>query len=180
MAYLITCAGSKQQPKYNPSRMEALSFDSELRDARNLLIDASGVNLDWDRTLPAWKLYSGTRSRVYPRVQEHNWIKPTVDIKILSALFGWIKHTDLVPYYDLRMNHRIGNGQPVNRVWFNQGVLLGLVQPDDIDLLSIKYREAVNRRGEPVALLPVVKFPRDYGDAKGIWLNDRLGNFPNE
>lgn len=179
MAYLITCAGSKRTPVYNPSHIENLSFSERLQDARNLMIETAGINLNWNCTLPAWKLYSGTYSRLYPHVEEHNWTKPTIEIKILSALFGWIKHTDLVPYYDLRMDHRIGNNQLVSRMWLNQGVLLGLVHANDIDLLSIKYRKAINRRGLPVALLPDVEFPRDRGDAKGVWLNDQLENTPN-
>ena len=108
MTYLITCAGSKRQPINNPSSLEELSFHQELGAARKKLIALnSHIQLNWDFTLPAWQLYSGNKSRIYPRITEANWTKDCIDIRILSALFGWIKHTDLVTDYDLKMSDNI-------------------------------------------------------------------------
>ncbi len=105
--YLITCSGSKRKPVFNPSTIENLSFP-KLSEHRREMINFSGVHLDWNYTLPAWELYSGRYSKLYPKVDIINWNKPCVDIQILSALFGWIKHNDLVPYYDLQMTDKIG------------------------------------------------------------------------
>lgn len=175
MAYLITCAGSKRQPHdLNPSSLDNLSFTNILFQARERIIRLSGQNLDWNHTLPAWQLYSGNRSRMYPQIINQNWIKPSTEIKILSALFGWIKHTDLIPYYNLKMSDKIGSdNQTVWRLWNNLGILDQLIKETDIDLLSQDYRKAIHGSLKPVGLLPPIIF-KGYGDQKGKWLNKEL------
>lgn len=177
MIFLITCAGSKRRPfANNPSHLEALSFNIPLHEARMNLIHSMNIELDWDRTLPAWQLYSGNRSKTYPRITDANWAKPCINIKILSALFGWIKYTDLIPYYDLRMSDRIPvTGQRVNLYWHQQNLLHTLIHPQDVDLLSSAYRKAIYGNSDPVATIPNVQFT-DYGVQKGIWMNNQLNN----
>ncbi len=178
MAYLITCAGSKQTPaKEMVSELSQLSFNQSLRKLRENLIEATGCQLNWRKTLPAWQLYTGPRSKLYPKVSTTNWTKDCVEIKILSALFGWIKHTDLIPLYDLKMTDTviIGNRTfPVWRYWYAQGRMNDFIDVQkDIDLLSINYRKAINGNGSPVGILPKQNFD-DYGAQKGIWLNNEL------
>jgi len=178
MAYLITCAGSKRQPiSQNPSSLEKLSFHQELGKARKELLKINPqIQLDWEHTLPAWHLYSGNRSRLYPQITQVNWTKNCVEIKILSALFGWVKHTDLLPYYDLKMSDRIPNSNHmIIKFWFDQNLLAQFVNQIDIDLLSGDYRRAIHGTTLPVASIPNVRF-NDYGVQKGIWLNDQLEN----
>lgn len=177
MAYLITCAGSKRQPtSNNPSSLENLSFNDTLYDARVNLLHLTDIQLDWNLTLPAWRLYSGNRSRIYPRITEDNWTKDCVDIRILSALFGWIKHTDLLPYYDLKMSDKIPQlNNSVHRYWRDQNLLAQFVNRSDIDLLSGDYRRAIHGNANPVATIPNVQF-NDYGVQKGNWLNTQLEN----
>ena len=103
MAYLITCSGSKRIPSDNSSSIDLLSYP-DLKIYRERMIEISGISLDWGKTLPACQLYSGIRSKLYPQVAAHNWSKSCIKVKILSALFGWINHTDLVPIYDLKMD----------------------------------------------------------------------------
>lgn len=176
MTYLITCAGSKRQPIHNPSNLQALSFNEELNNARLELLYLTNIQLNWDFTLPAWQLYSGNRSRIYPQITLDNWTKDCIDIRILSALFGWIKHTDLLPYYDLRMSDKIPQtNQKIFQYWHNQNILNQLVYQNDIDLLSGDYRKAVHGNTNPVATIPNAQF-NDYGVQKGIWLNNELEN----
>jgi cytoplasmic iron level regulating protein YaaA (DUF328/UPF0246 family) len=177
MRYLITCAGSKRQPiNYNPSNLQALSFSNELNNARNELLNITNIQLDWDFTLPAWQLYSGNRSKIYPQITEANWTKQCTDIRILSALFGWIKHTDLLPYYDLRISDKIPEtNQKIFQFWQNQNLLNQLVDQNDVDLLSGDYRKGVHGIIHPIAIIPDVRFT-DYGVQKGIWLNNQLEN----
>jgi cytoplasmic iron level regulating protein YaaA (DUF328/UPF0246 family) len=110
MSYLITCSGSKVEPnEINPSTLKNLSF-SQLNLTREKLVNEyqkQKGNLDWNKCLPAWQLYSGKRAKLYPKVDVNNWLKPDADIKILSALFGWINHTDLIPWYNLAMTDKI-------------------------------------------------------------------------
>jgi cytoplasmic iron level regulating protein YaaA (DUF328/UPF0246 family) len=177
MTYLITCAGSKRQPIiHNPSNLQDLSFNEELNNARLELLILTNIQLNWDLTLPAWQLYSGKRSRIYPQITLDNWTKDCTDIRILSALFGWIKHTDLLPYYDLRMSDLIPQtNQKIFQYWHHQNILNQLVFQNDIDLLSGDYRKAVHGNTDPVAMTPNAQF-NDYGVQKGIWLNNQLEN----
>lgn len=178
MAYLITCAGSKLIPQeQNPSELKNLSFNETLFEARQEIIRLSKIQLDWTCTLPAWKLYSGSRSKLYPRISVFNWENPKTDIQILSALFGWIKHTDLLPYYDLRMSHQIGeNIKHVWQFWYGQKILNKHIDPkNDIDLLSGDYRKAISGNTNTIAIEPNAHF-YDYGVQKGNWLNSQLNN----
>ena len=110
MAYLITCSGSKKTPDNEQvGSLEELFCHKSLGDHRQNLINQSEIQLDWTKTLPAYDLYSGRRSKIYKHVSIQNWEKDCVDILILSALFGWIRHTDLIPEYDLSMNQITGN-----------------------------------------------------------------------
>ena len=177
MAFLITCAGSKKPIIFNNlSDIENLSFNNALLNKRVELLELTGINLDWSRTLPAWELYSGRRSKMYPQVLAANWNKQCADVKILSALFGWISHTDLIPTYDLSMSNRAGvPAQPIWRFWLNSGLLNQFVTRDDVDLLSVDYRKAVNGNRPLIAKIPEARFT-DYGVQKGRWLNSRLNN----
>jgi cytoplasmic iron level regulating protein YaaA (DUF328/UPF0246 family) len=137
--------------------------------------------LDWDKTLPAWKLYSGTYSKLYPQISLQNWDKNCCDIKILSALFGWIKPWDLIPYYDLKMNsiitHEKGNFM-VSDIWRHMNCLNIFYNNNDIDLLSGNYRKALTGSTLPVGIVPM-EFT-DYGVQKGKWLNDYLNQIKCE
>lgn len=173
MAYLITCSGSKQKPTIiNPSSIENLSFNNELLEARRQMIQLYNQNLEWNKCLPACQLYNG---RLYSRVSSHNWLKSNADIMILSALFGWIKHTDLIPHYNLAMDNRI-NGVYVWRQWYNLNVLPRIFENTDIDLLSGKYRKAINLNGNYVSQHPNINWRDKYGFQKGEWLNEKLNN----
>lgn len=180
MAYLITCAGSKQTPNIlNPNVINNLTYSDILLASRQQLINITGIQLDWNFTLPAWQLYSGEDSKLYPRVHANNWNKPCVEVKILSALFGWINHNDEIPIYDLKMTNMINinnSRKSVWRYWRDTTLLNGIVnQQTDIDLLSINYRKAINGNGQNVALTPNIAFT-DYGTQKGNWLNNELTN----
>jgi cytoplasmic iron level regulating protein YaaA (DUF328/UPF0246 family) len=181
MSYLITCSGSKVEPiEINPSTLGNLSH-GELNPIRERLIieyENQNVNLDWNKCLPAWRLYSGNRAKLYRQVNDYNWTNPDTNIKILSALFGWINHTDLIPCYNLKMEDKvnINNFQLyVYEYWRNNINLNNFINPlIDIDLLSNKYRKALNIGGKPVAIIPDVAWNDGYGFHKGIWLNNNL------
>lgn len=176
MSYLITCSGSKRIPEHNnPSIIENLSFNNELLEARLELIRLTGIGLelDWNKTLPAWQLYSTNRSIIYRQVTQNNWLKPQADIKILSALFGWIKHTDLVPIYDLAMDKRKNDVMPY-LFWRDTRLLEKTIFENDIDLLSGVYKNSINQNGAIIANPPEVIWNDIRGHHKGIWLNEQL------
>jgi len=174
MSYLITCSGSKHIENGKPSLISNLSFPT-LNSFRLNLIESSNIKLDWGNTLPAWKLYSGKRSKLYTKVSSENWLKECKEVKILSALFGWIDSNDYIPYYDLQMKDKINNIYVYN-IWHSYSVLESFVNDSDIDLLTIPYRKAINGIGTPVAMIPNVAFADNYGTNKGIWLNSQLND----
>ena len=175
--FLISCAGSKQLPMKNKSKIDLLAYNDILGEARLDLINLTGIELDWDFTLPAWKLYSGNRSRLFRQIDQSNWEKPNAEIKILSALFGWIKHTDLIPYYNLKMDEKRGpNNQYIWKIWYDKGILrqVNINAVQDYDLLSNLYRRAINKTGNQIAQVPDEEFTEHYGTQKGKWLNKQL------
>lgn len=177
MAYLIPCAGSKITPvNLNQSALINLSYNEILHDARLNLINQLNIDLDWNRTLPAWEIYSGNYSKIYPRVTALNWQKPNANIKILSALFGLINHTDLLPYYDLAMDEVKPNIGRISEYWRNLHLLPQLIVEDDVDLLSVVYRKAFNRQGNPICFTPNVNWRDRYGIHRGEWLNQQLND----
>jgi cytoplasmic iron level regulating protein YaaA (DUF328/UPF0246 family) len=173
MAYIISCSGKKANPilhpNVQPSTIENLSFNDELLIWRIQNIDNHNVILDWNFCLPAWKLYRG---RLYSQIKQENWLKTNTEIIIISALFGAIKHTDLLPTYDLAMN-----GQGIAKFWREKGNLAQFINAqNDIDLLSKEYRKAFNNQGNPIANEAGEEFADRYGHHKGIWLNQQLNN----
>ena len=178
MYFLITCAGSKQKPiMYSPSCLEKLSFNDELVDIRREIIKMTGVNLNWDYTMPAWQLYSGNRSQLYSKIEISNWHKPCLKIKILSALFGWIDYNDFIPIYDLKMTDKVLYSNKTISIWHYwkvKKILHKFINPEkDIDLLSGNYRKAITGKTTPIAITPSINF-NDYGAKKGKWLNYQL------
>jgi len=169
MTFIIPCSRTKNNPINNlesqPSNLQNLSFDEHLNEIRHNLIQEENVDLDWNYCLPAWKLYAG---RLYVPVAEENWMQ-NVDIKIVSALFGIIRHTDLIPIYDLEMNNHL------HFFWRNVNLNMFIDENNDIDLLSANYRKAFNNLGNPIAIIPQVWNDR-YGTHRGNWLNNQLDN----
>lgn len=176
MAYIITCAGTKNEPSISRSNMKDLSYP-ELNEARLELTNLFNLTLDWEHTAPAWHLYSGIGGVIYPRINRNNWTKPHARIKIVSALFGLIKHTDCIPYYNLMMTDRLPKSRlKVSDFWRDKNLLHKHINHSDIDLLSNNYRKAFNKNCVPIAVIPEVKWNDNYGFHKGRWLNEQLDN----
>lgn len=172
MAYIISCSGPKrcplQHPNSQPGTIENLSFNAELLPWRLLNIANNNIILDWNHCLPAWQLYTG---RVYSQINANNWTNLETNVLIVSALFGIIKHNDLIPTYDLVMDYNLAN------YWRNNTDLNNFInQNEDVDLLFNKYRKAFNAQGNRIAELPNANFADNYGHHKGIWLNNQLNN----
>lgn len=52
----------------------------------------------------AWDLYDGVIFRVLKKIERENGLPKNLDILILSAKYGFIKPSDLIRYYDYRLN----------------------------------------------------------------------------
>jgi cytoplasmic iron level regulating protein YaaA (DUF328/UPF0246 family) len=177
MAYLITCSSSKKTPlQIQTSSINNLYGDEKLRKFRLELIRQYGIELDWSKTLPAYELYNGPKSKIYRKISQDNWLKPCIEIKILSALFGWIKHTDLIPKYDLKMNQRIGDMvHPPYIFWRDSLVLDQFIGENDIDLLSKNYKKTFNNSFFLASPPEDFKYS-GYGDSVGYLLEKTLTN----
>jgi cytoplasmic iron level regulating protein YaaA (DUF328/UPF0246 family) len=178
MAYLITCSGSKKKPMVsNLGKLEDLFRHDLLGEHRINLINQTGESIDWDKTLPAYELYCGSYSKIYNKISSNNWIKNGADILILSALFGWIRHTDLIPYYDVRMDKKKGRmKKPPYLYWRGLDVLPRMINNNDIDLLSENYKKAIHKKGLISAITPQGFQYSDRGDCVGYWLEKELNN----
>lgn len=176
MAYLITCSGSKKQPtNTNQGKLENLFNHDLLGEHRINLIKLCNEPLDWSKTLPAYELYCGSRSKIYNKISTNNWHKKGADILILSALFGWIRHTDLIPYYDLKMDKKKGGMKvPPYLFWRNLNILPSMISNSDIDLLSESYKKALNSNCKITAVSPQGFRYIDRGDCVGRWLENEL------
>ncbi len=149
----------------------------QLTAARIRLIKLTGIQLDWNRTLPAWKLYKP--GKIFGQVSPENWLRGETDVTILSTLFGWVKHTDLLPNYTIQMLDKIqledGNFITVQKYWLQTNLLReGFNPKKDVDLLFDKCRVAIHGYKDYVALPPNVEFKDKYGVGKGKWLDEQL------
>ena len=178
MTYLITCSSSKKNPTLTQcGNIDNLFGDEVLGEYRLELIEQSRINLDWSKTLPAYELYSGPMSKIYSKVSHPNWLKPCVEIKILSALFGWIRHTDRIPYYDLKIDEKKGRMlKPAYIFWRDENVLNRFCNSNDIDLLSNTYKKAFKKDKIIIATRPKGFSYKDRGDRVGYWLENELNN----
>jgi len=174
-SYLIGCSKSKNRPIIRRrGDLCNLAFNNELgRQRFNLIRSNPQIQLDWEYTLPAWELYSGPKSRLYSRVLRDNWQKEDAEVYILSALFGWIRHTDLIPFYDLAMSDGILHYKNVSDYWKESGSL-GIIPNNSVDLLSKVYRQAVNGHAALTGNLGSQNWRDNYGYHKGEWLNQQL------
>lgn len=175
MTYMISCSGKKRMPsKENTqkSSLEKINGFSELYEARKELIALLGIELNWNETCPAYKLYDG---KIYSKINLENWQKKETDVIIVSALFGLIKHNDLIPNYDVMMTNKMpNNGEIISSFWRNKNINKLISAQTTTDLLFSKYRKAFNKAGSNVGVLPNIKWKDNYGSHKGEWLNEQL------
>lgn len=194
-SYLFTCSNSKQWPNEQQqlsvyfdeiesptsSSLEVLSFSDELFDVRKEIIAQYQQKRDillWEETLPAWQLYSGTRAKFFPCIKEKNWKKEGFELLIFSTLFGWVKHTDRLPYYELDLDKKPIFNFSVRNFWATKRQeLLKCIPENSIDLLPNTYREIFNQQGSPIGIETNIKWT-DRGDQKGHWLNQQLDLLP--
>jgi cytoplasmic iron level regulating protein YaaA (DUF328/UPF0246 family) len=175
MTYFISCSGEKRcvsRESTEVSNLESLIGFPELHEARTELIGLLGIKLDWNQTLPAYKLYNG---KVFKKVSLENWNKKNAHIIIVSALFGLIKHNEYIPDYNLIMTDKIPEtNELISTFWKNKNISQFVSMEKDVDLLFSKYRKAFNNKGDIIANEPKILWRDKYGSHKGEWLNDQL------
>lgn len=175
MAYFISCSGAKAclgRVATESSSISNLKVFAGLNDARIELIKLLSIDLDWSKTLPAYKLYTG---KVYNQISIQNWEKERTDVNIVSALFGIVKHNEYLPDYNVIMSERIpGTRDMVSDFWRSQNLNQFVNNESDVDLLFSKYRKAFNPNGLNIGIIPNVIWKDKYGSHKGRWLNEQL------
>jgi cytoplasmic iron level regulating protein YaaA (DUF328/UPF0246 family) len=177
MAYFISCSGAKtclNRVETFPSSLENIKSFPDLHEARLELMSLLGLNLDWKNTLLAYKLYSG---KLYSQVSIENWESSNTDVKIVSALFGIINHTELLPDYNVMITDKIPNTNLlISDFWRSKNIARFVNIDSDVDLLFSKYRKAFNVKGEAIGIQPSVIWNDKYGSHKGKWLNQQLNS----
>lgn len=152
--YLIGCSKEKELGGSQSSSLENLSFNDLLYSCRRTLVslyEETHEQLDWKKCMPAYERYTG-RTLYSADVKAVISNNPN-QVFIVSALFGLIRPSDLIPYYDLKMTDAIG-GIFVNSFWRNQhencskcilNNVLNTIKGDNdqfVNLLSIPYQNA--------------------------------------
>ena len=177
MKYIISCSGDKSclsREKTQKSSINDLNGFSDLLQARIELIKKLGIKLNWTKTLPAYKLYTG---KLFKKVQKENWENQQTDVIIVSALFGLLKHDELIPDYNVVITDLIPNSNDIiSTYWRAQNLNSYIDNNVDIDLLFSKYRKAFNKEGSNIGIIPNVIWRDKYGSHKGEWLNQQLNN----
>jgi len=175
MAYFISCSGEKTcvaRELTKVSNLESLTGFSDLYKARLELINLLDIKLNWDQTLPAYKLYNG---KVFKKISFENWTKKDTNIIIVSALFGLIKHDEHIPDYNLIMTDKVpGTNEMISSFWKKKNLVQYVSKDNDIDLLFSKYRKAFNSHGDFISNEPQILWRDKYGSHKGEWLNEQL------
>jgi cytoplasmic iron level regulating protein YaaA (DUF328/UPF0246 family) len=175
MRYFISCSGEKSsisKEESTISNLKSLNGFPELYEARKELINLLGIQLNWNQTLPAYKLYNG---RVFKKVSLENWTKRNSEIIIVSALFGLIKHDEFLPDYNLIMTDKLpGKNELISSYWKNKNIARFVSKDTDVDLLFSKYRKAFNTKGNSISIEPNILWRDKYGSHKGEWLNEQL------
>lgn len=69
-----------------------------------LIISCSQRKKKIRRKVRAWDLYDGVIFRVLKKFERENGLPENLNILILSAKYGFIKPSDLIEYYDYRLN----------------------------------------------------------------------------
>ena len=179
MAYLIPCS-SKKNCMVNDidvqiSSLENLNEFKGLYELRKELINKLSINLNWNFTKPALEVYNG---KIYIEIKRENyWLKPKTDIIIVSALFGLLKPTELIPYYNVKMDSFIPNTKmKISKFWLNNNLFSFLPECNNVDLLSKPYRKAFNNKNIHIGQEVNEKWKDNYGKHKGVWLNKQLEN----
>lgn len=180
MQYIISCSGEKRNLstlQTTQSQLVEITGFKDLFDARLTLINRLGISneLDWSNTVPAYQLYFG---KLYKKVLKENWIKQNTDIVIVSALFGLLRPTDLIPNYNIVMDQKIPDtGEKIHQFWFEQKINQYILPENAIDLLFSKYRLAFNKNGREIGKSPDITWRDKYGSHKGEWLNEQLNTY---
>ena len=122
MRYFISCSGEKSsisKEESTISNLKSLNGFPELYEARKELINLLGIQLNWNQTLPAYKLYNG---RVFKKVSLENEFSISeilliipVDFRneetesiIIKRLHSFIKAN--YQYHNLKKNELIKKG----------------------------------------------------------------------
>lgn len=176
--YLIPCCAAKEPDGNTVSALQNLSFNELLYSCRKKILtmynNAGNPPLNWKKCLPAVNRYNGIVYR--PDVQALITANPDKFL-IVSALFGIIKPTDLIPDYNLTMT-TIFNGNTVADYWRDNysdciacilNKVLSTIKRDNpeisfVHLLSNEYQKAFcgftnNQRPPALNYIPQLVLP---------------------
>ena len=195
---LIPCSSKKSESYVERDfKINELSFHNELGAKRKELLELIGSktvmgirkekkreiqnNINNKHTCEAHLLYS--EGKILKKADCKKWGESEKNkTYILSALFGLIKATDFLPFYDLSMNDTIDR-KSIKQFWKKSGVLDVVLEKLNnqgvylIDLLSDNYKGSIG--GSHKNLIDLKKKWKDRGEEKGIWINSFFENNSN-
>lgn len=207
---LAPCSGSKKRGgtttyNENSSILNYLTSTSgeHLLSLRRKLFGSFSIPLGQDvgatkvatqiNFMPAYERYTELGSRLYQRISHSSWNKlketPHLDVVIISALYGLVRYSEPIQFYDLNMDKSKIDGQKLKTWWRKNG--LGEILRDYINtnsvfkvhnVLSRNYNEAIgscfsNMEDKCHFHNEFNKYGNGSNSYRGKWINGFIKNF---
>lgn len=201
---LIPCSGSKRElgdTIYNTksSILNYLtdSYKEHLLNLRKRIFEYSSIQFGQDvdcqdeckiNYLEAYKRYTG---HIYRQISSSSWSKlkqaTNLDLVIVSALYGLLRHDETIRYYNKTMKDKMGT-YTLKTWWRNNGmhgILKDYVNKNNIKeiyiALSKDYSEALSNYFTDTEVKFVYKDFSKYKSGsnayRGKWVDDFIQNF---
>jgi cytoplasmic iron level regulating protein YaaA (DUF328/UPF0246 family) len=167
MLVLLPPSEGKAQPEVGePVDFGSLAFAQELREKREELIEALGPGLRDAPAAPAAEVYTGV---LYGRLELPKLpAKAQRQVLIASALWGFVRPTDRIPYYRLPPKGELGGVGPLAKYWRSA---LAETLPDNEGELILDMRSAAYStmwKPKRATLLAVRAFTESDGERKAV------------
>lgn len=185
---LMPCSGRKIQTGTSTQLLSFLQFDAVRQKIVTLYTDPNkkhqrktnkGVIRITSNTLnpnvctSAKDRYTGL---MYKQISAPSWLRGKDNVLILSALFGFIKPDDQIPWYDLSMNDTI-NDIKISTIWKKSGVLNQFINQNQIaglDFVAAGFSSYSNSFAKFASLGIDMVVGNDRGTEVGSWIDNNL------
>lgn len=167
MLVLLPPSEGKAHPEAGePVELDSLAFAKELGSRREELIDALDPSLREAPAAPAAEVYTGV---LYKRLEVPKLpAKAQRQVLIASALWGFVRPNDRIPYYRLPPKEKLDGIGPLAKYWRSA---LAKALPDEEGVLIVDMRSgAYSTMWKPnrATLLTVRAFTESDGERKAV------------
>ncbi|HEX6455554.1 MAG TPA: peroxide stress protein YaaA [Solirubrobacterales bacterium] len=167
MLVLLPPSEGKAHPEAGePLELDSLAFAEELGSRREELIDALDPSLREAPAAPAAEVYTGV---LYKRLEVPKLpAKAQRQVLIASALWGFVRPNDRIPYYRLPPKKKLDGIGPLAKYW--RSALAKALPDEEGDLIVDMRSGAYSTMWKPkrATLLTVRAFTESDGERKAV------------